>query len=94
MLWIFDKYEREMRRGKISPSTYRKLLDAEIYGAASSMGYLHRELRRLMARLPQGGFTVITKPGCTQTITTQEQFYDWVSHHFPDSYKCFFSHTP
>jgi hypothetical protein len=92
MFWIFDKYEREMRSGKLSPSTYRRLLDAEIYGAASSMGHLETQLYRLKAMLSSGGFTVTNSVGKTQKISTKEQFYDWVSHNFPDAYKCFFEY--
>lgn len=93
MFWIFDKYERDMRTGKLTPSTYRRLLDAEIYGAASSMGFLSNELHRLKARLSSGGFTVTSNAGQTQRIATKEQFDDWVSHSFPDAYKCFFKRS-
>ena len=93
MFWFFDKYEREMRRGNLSPSTFRKLWDAECYGAASSMGYLQTELHRLKSLISSGGFTVSIKPGHRQVIASQDQFYDWVATSFPDAYKCFFERS-
>ena len=75
----------------VSHQAYRNLVDAEGYGAASSMGGLHASLRELQAGLGSGRNLLIDRGGRgILVIGSNQKFLDWVSADFPDAYDRFF----
>ena len=91
MLWIFNRLERDCRRGRVSYKTYRKLIEAEIYDAASTMNWLHRHLRRLLTTMEPGKTLVIYRGKFEKlAVGSRLQYYEWVKSDFPNAYACFF----
>jgi hypothetical protein len=79
------------RKPDVSFEQYRRLLDAENYEAASSMGGLHVSLRQLLDRIGSGRNLVIDLgENDLLTIGSRRKFLEWVKCDFPDAYEVFF----
>jgi hypothetical protein len=79
------------RKPEVSFDQYRRLLDAESYGAASSMGGLHTSLRQLLDNIGSGRNLVIDRgEHGLLTIGSRHEFLEWVKSDFPDAHEVFF----
>lgn len=80
-----------MRFGRLSFASYQRLVGAETYGSASSMGSLQTDLFRLLGRLQERGNVVVDRGARGQiVIGSRSKFYEWLKSDFPDAYDCFF----
>lgn len=78
---------KELRSGFVSKASFRTLLDAEGYGAASSMGALHSWLDDLILAL-RSNKQIDIEGECI--IKSQAELFTWIKKHFPDAYSCFY----
>lgn len=92
MFWFLDSFERDIRSGKLSYESYTRLIGAEAYGQASSMGALRKDLFRMLGNIQKGRNYVIDRgPRGKLTVGSRLKFIEWVQNDFPDAYACFFS---
>lgn len=92
MLWFLDKFERDMRSGKLSYESYQRLIGAEAYGQASSMGALRQDLFRILGYIQKGRNCVIDRGARGQLVVgSRAKFIEWVQEDFPGAYFCFFA---
>lgn len=78
---------KELRAGYVSKSAFRTLLDAEGYGAASSMGALHSWLEELI-HATRCNRPIDIEGDCI--IRSQAELLRWIKKHFPVAYSCYY----
>ena len=80
----------ELRKGIVSPESFKQLMDAEIYGAATTLGWLETRLK-ILTDVINSGYSVYYNTGRNNgQIKNMAMFNDWCNKYFPDVYTCFF----
>jgi hypothetical protein len=89
MLEFFKTFFRFDRT--VTYTEYQRLVGAENYGAASSMGGLHTALRELLGQLGSGrNISVDRGTRGPLVIGSRHKFFEWVKSDFPGAYEAYF----
>ncbi|WP_026972710.1 hypothetical protein [Aliagarivorans marinus] len=84
-----EDLDNDLLSGVISQESYKKLLEAEVYGTATPMQWLEKRLLLILSAVNSGVVVSFDTGIESGQIETSEEFSVWCEKYFPDAYHSF-----
>src|SRR5262245_6928909 len=89
-----ESLDRELGEGRVSAEVLHRLLEAEGYGAATTMSWLAKRLRILYQVATSGREIEVHARNGVRRMATLGEFDAWCASWFPEAHACFFTEKP